>query len=1537
MKSKTNKKEKLFSDGKKKYVKFEYDFNEIEELSYEVKTICQLFEENVIKNPSHTAIDYKNKIYTYEILNKKANQLARHIRKEYKLHAKEELKPDTLIPICIGRSAEYIIGILAILKAGGAYVPINPDYPNSRIKYMLEDINSKLIITESTLACKFEIYNHLLKQIPIDILDSSTEDIHNLNIRINSSNLAYVIYTSGSTGTPKGVIAKHINVLSQVICADYFCANEFDHMAFFSDVAFDSTTFEIWGALLNGASLFIPEKLLDLLSNPLLFKETITKKKITILLLTRALFDVLYTLDETVFESLKFLLVGGEALTKNLMLKLCKSNYKPQFLINAYGPTENSTFCTTYEIKDDSFNILNSVPIGKPYSNRVGFVLDKHKQLLPVGIVGELYVGGPSLSKGYLNLKKLTDERFIPNPFINLNSIKYPKIYKTNDLVKWLPEGNLEYVGRNDFQIKLRGYRIELGEIEAKLLELSKIKHCIVILHKKEVASYLIAYYVSDDKLEDQIIRDHLASSLPEYMVPSFFIHLEILPVTTSGKLDRKALPEPIFQPEKIEYINNELQGIEKTLYVIWSKILNISNFSLDESFFHLGGSSLTAMKVRQELEDTFKIKINIVDLFQYTTIKQLANRVSELTLISENNEIFLEVENKHLIQHTIEPSIENEVIAIIGMACRIPEATNPESFWDLLLQEKSNIRDYSAEELKANQVNETLINDPAYVKRGAVLENSFSFDAEFFGYSVKDAEVMDPQQRQFLECAWEALEYSGNIPEKFAGDIGVFASQGRNYYFLKNVYSDKSSMSETKLFQAILGNEKDFLATRVSFKLNLTGPSITLQTACSSSLVSVHMACESLKARTCDMALAGGVSLFYNYGYLYQDEMIEAPDGYCRAFDAKAKGTVITSGVGVVVLKRLSDAIKDKDTIYAVIKGGAINNDGSAKMGFTAPSVKGQVAVIERAIKNAKIEPQTIRYIEAHGTGTSLGDPIEWAALHEVFQKHIKQKEFCTIGALKTNIGHTDAAAGVLGLIKVVLALKHKIIPATLNFDELNPEIASFNYLFQVSSNTCYWDSQLIPRRAAVSSFGLGGTNAHIILEEYNGKEESVNLSPFALIPFSAKNEESLSLLAKEIQKNLETSDNFNLHDFAFTAQQGRAEFKKRGYFVVKTDLKSTSIKERIAVSYICKNRYENKPEIIFILSQIKLNSAKQVIGLYKNYPIFRNSFLNCSTILYQNYNINLKNIFSENEQKFNEIYLEYSKLVNFCIQYSLSRLLIACGLEPDGFIAYGLGMYLAAALSGISSLEETLSAIISEEKKQKFITLITKKINNINIKIFSFETLDWATNEEVKNPQFWHKNIERSVFSLLDIESSKTTNHRIFVEIGSELLFDRINENEKSFINFSLNKNELLEYTFLNLMGWVWAQGLSLIWENINISAPYSKKIRIPTYCFIKNKYKITSSQKESIEVQQEKTKTSAETSLDMQLKEMWANVLGISIDEITPKSHFFDLGGDSLSFIDLFNMVKKSYLSNLKLEEIINHNEYLAMLNFLKSKIY
>jgi acyl transferase domain-containing protein len=415
------------------------------------------------------------------------------------------------------------------------------------------------------------------------------------------------------------------------------------------------------------------------------------------------------------------------------------------------------------------------------------------------------------------------------------------------------------------------------------------------------------------------------------------------------------------------------------------------------------------------------------------------------------------------------------EAVAIIGMSGRFPGARNLTEFWRNLRDGIESISFFTPEELESAGVDRDRWNRPDFVRAGGVLEGIEDFDASFFGFNPRDAELLDPQQRIFLECAWHALEDAGYNPDSYSGSIGVYAGSVLSSN-LFNILSHQELRAPLENFQTFTGNDKDHLSTRTSYKLNLKGPSITVQTACSTSLVAVSMACQSLLDHQCDMALAGGVAIRVpqGTGYLHQPGMIFSSDGHCRPFDAKADGTLFSNGVGIVVLKRLREAIADRDHIRAIIRGSSINNDGSLKAGYTAPSQDGQAEVIATAQAIAGVHPETISYIETHGTATNLGDPIEIAALTQVFRASTDNKQFCAIGSLKSNIGHMDAAAGVASLIKTVLALENKQLPPSLNFEHPNPAIDFANSPFYVNTSLKEWKSPRTLRRAGVSSFGI-------------------------------------------------------------------------------------------------------------------------------------------------------------------------------------------------------------------------------------------------------------------------------------------------------------------------------------------------------------------------------------------------------------------------------------------------------------------------------
>ncbi|MEJ1929854.1 SDR family NAD(P)-dependent oxidoreductase [Nostoc sp. NIES-2111] len=647
------------------------------------------------------------------------------------------------------------------------------------------------------------------------------------------------------------------------------------------------------------------------------------------------------------------------------------------------------------------------------------------------------------------------------------------------------------------------------------------------------------------------------------------------------------------------------------------------------------------------------------------------------------------------------------EGIAIIGMSGRFAGSKNIAEFWQNLCDGVEAISQFSDEELIAVGVDSSLLKNPHYIKAGAVLEGIDLFDAAFFGFNPKEAEMTDPQHRLFLECAWEALENAGYDVQRCESRIGVYAGASLNNYLTFSLNSDQIGSAHS--FQKLIGNDKDFLSTRVSYKLNLTGPSLTIQTACSTSLVATVLAGQSLLNYQCDMALAGGASIRVpqKTGYLHQEGGILSPDGRCRAFDAKARGTIIGNGVGVVLLKRLSDAIADGDHIYAVIKGSAINNDGSLKVGYTAPSVNGQAEAIAEAIALADVEPETITYIETHGTGTALGDPIEICALTNVFRAETEKKGFCAIGSVKTNIGHLDAAAGVTGLIKTALALKHKLIPPSLNFEQPNPEIDFANSPFYVNTKLTKWNPTSTPRRAGVSSLGIGGTNAHVILEEAPSLGEQGSRGAgeqgrnYHLLVVSAKTDSALEAATQNLVQHLKQHPDMNLADVAYTLQVGRGVFNYRRVVVCQNTQEAITALETIDPQQVLTHFEEpTERSITFMFPGQGAQYVDMGRELYQTEPTFREQVDSCCLLLELHLGLNLRSVIYPQESKRQAAaeQLKQTSLAQpalFVIEYALAQLWMSWGISPQAMIGHSIGEYVAATIAGVMSLEDALTLV--------------------------------------------------------------------------------------------------------------------------------------------------------------------------------------------------------------------------------------------------
>jgi acyl transferase domain-containing protein/acyl carrier protein len=654
--------------------------------------------------------------------------------------------------------------------------------------------------------------------------------------------------------------------------------------------------------------------------------------------------------------------------------------------------------------------------------------------------------------------------------------------------------------------------------------------------------------------------------------------------------------------------------------------------------------------------------------------------------------------------------------IAVVGMSGRFPGVASLEELWRNLRDGVESISFFSEEELIAAGVDPALVRDPAYVRARGVAEGVDRFEPAFFGFTPREAELMDPQHRMLLECAWEALEDAGVDPGRFAGRAAVYVGSGASSYLLSNLLADPEEMRRADTLQLLILNDRDFAATRLSYKLGLRGPSAAVQTACSTGLMAVHMACQSLLAGEADLAVAGGVSIGspLKEGYLYQERSISSPDGHCRSFDAAAGGSVAGSGAGLVVLKRLDDALEAGDPIRAVILGSAANNDGAAKVGFTAPSIEGQAEAIAEGLLMAGVEPDSIAYVEGHGSATALGDPIEVAALRQAFAQAGHGGGRVALGSIKSNVGHLNTAAGVAGLIRAVLALENATIPPTVGFERPNPQV-DFGP-FHVPAQALPWPEDLVPRRAGVSSFGLGGTNVHAVLEQAPERGPSGPSRPWQLLTVSARTPTALEAQASRLADRLKAGD-LELADVALTLQAGRKAFAHRRAVVCRDVADAVSaLREKRGVFGVFEG---GQRPVVFLFPGLGDHYVDMGRELYDSEPLFAAEVDRCAEILRPPLGVDVREVLfsaepraagpgerrtdlqamlrrgerSEADLRLDRT--EYAHPILFAVEYALAKLLMAWGVRPQAMIGYSLGEYVAACLSGALSLEDALALV--------------------------------------------------------------------------------------------------------------------------------------------------------------------------------------------------------------------------------------------------
>jgi amino acid adenylation domain-containing protein len=1236
------------------------------------RTLHAWFERQVKRTPDAPALTFEGRTLTYAQLNERANRLAHYLRKR-------GARPDRLVGLCLTRSLELVVGVLGILKSGAAYLPLDLSYPKERVAGILADAEAPLLLTLARDVP--ELPDHAAEIIRLDadwnaIAAESAADPAPLAV---PKNLAYVIYTSGSTGKPKGCEITHANVVRLFTATEHwFGFSPADVWTLFHSHAFDFSVWEIWGALLYGGRLVVVP--LETARSPAAFLRLLSAEQVTFLNQTPSAFRALIEADlksgAPLPLALRSIVFGGEALELQMLRPWIerRGDSEPE-LVNMYGITETTVHVTYRRILSADVEAGAGSVIGRPIPDLRVLLLDPEGELVPRGVTGEMYVGGAGVARGYLRRPELTAERFVEWPAKGASA----RLYRTGDLARRLDDGSLEYLGRIDHQVKIRGFRIETGEIEATLMREPGVRACAVIAQDDGSGEKrLVAYVVGDEPRVDVArFRAARGKTLPEYMVPAVFMPLDALPITGNGKLDRTALPKPgRLRPDIGTPFAPPADTVEARVCQAFAELLELDLIGRDDNFFALGGNSLKAVRVVAALGGD----LTVPAFFRNPTPAAIASVL--------RGEASTAIAKERFSRRTGSGS---EPVAIIAMAGRFPGASDVEMFWQNLCDGKETITFFAPDEIDPG-VPRAERDDPAYVRARGIIDGVEDFDPAFFGVTPREAELTDPQQRLFLELCWEALERGGYAADAQQGPVGVFGGVYGTSYLQRNIAAHPDRVRQLGDFQVMLGNDKDFVATRVAFRLNLTGPALSVHTACSTSLVAVCQAVAALRANQCDMALAGGAAVTCppRTGYLYQDGAMLAPDGHTRTFDAEAQGTVFSDGAAVVLLKRLGDALADGDPVYAVIRGAGLSNDGAIKASFTAPSSEGQATAIAMAIDDAEVDARSISYVEAHGTATPLGDPVELEGLTQAFRRTTADTGFCRIGSVKSNIGHVVAAAGAAGLIKTALALAHRTLPPTLHFKSPNPKIDFARSPFVPNAALTPWTADG-PLRAGVSSFGVGGTNAHVIVEEAPAREASDPAEGPQLLVLSARSPDALRASAKRLADHLAAVTESNLADVAYTLAVGRKAFAHRASVVAADAHAAIAALRELRVP----EREARASEVVFMFPGQGAYYEGMGRALYESEPVFRDALDACAAIALDELGLRLTDVmFAGDADAMNAT--ELQQPATFALEYALARLWIALGVHPAAMIGHSVGEFVAATIGGVWSLEDGLKLVI-------------------------------------------------------------------------------------------------------------------------------------------------------------------------------------------------------------------------------------------------
>lgn len=1241
------------------------------------------------KHGSNIAIICGESQLTYADLEEHSNNLARAL-----VH--RDVGPRSLIAICLDRSVDVVVAILGVWKAGAAYVPIEPSLPKDRISQMLENSRPKFIITHSVYPVHLQL-DTISEYLSIEVARQSHGVYNQTFPKVTGGDLAYVMYTSGSTGRPKGVEVTHgsiVNLLNSMK-SQPGCTKD-DRLLAITTISFDMAVPELLLPLICGATSVIARRQ-EIQDMHTLIK-MLERHLITILQGTPAIFRMLLDSGWHARPRLRQIWCGGEALPKALASRLldhCDTMW------NLYGPTEATVYASMWEVQEGQ-----EIIIGSPIPNGHLYVLDEHLSPVPFGQIGELYIGGAGVAKGYHKNDELSRTRFVPD------RAHGGSMYRTGDAARYIGPRQVSVLGRLDGQIKIRGHRVEPGDIEAAMTAMKGISAAAVIYSDDRLVGYYVRrnQHEAQDRLAeanrfDKTLRSFLVKHLPAYMIPAFFVELPTLPITPNGKVDRKALPDAVDITTNKKHESQSSQMVAKVLD-IWANVLGHRRFGIDDNFFEVGGDSLRLVRLQRQLELAFGLSISAHILFENYTVNTLVEYL-------EGSPESLNGQPQNANSQM--PSDFQERIAIVSTACRLPGGIETaEDFWQLLYTGGDVITTLPQGRWETGHAN---LDDHLKCQKGGFISPVNDFDLSFFGISPREGSQLDSAQYMMLETSWEAFERAGYTMEQLRGSqTGVFVGTSNilsHQSLNNNAVHDLESLNG----YTVTGSAAATMSGRISYHLGLQGPAMTVDTACSSSLVATHLACNALRLRECETALVGGVSLMLNPGLHIEFERLQgmSPDGRCRAFSDDAQGTGWSEGCAAVILKRLSDAQRDGDVIHGVIRGSAVNHDGRSAS-LTAPSGRAQQQLIERALAAARLHPKDIDYIEAHGTATKLGDPIEANAIAKVFGKSRGGIEPLLIGSAKSNIGHTQAAAGLFGILKVILAMKHAILPESIHIRSPTTAVDwSGSNMSPVKKRQSWNVPERALRRAGVSAFGIGGTNGHVIIEEGMSHEEVERVDEVLneALPFllSGDTDATVRAQAQRLLEHLRGETRLSqLQDIAFTLAARRSHLRKRSIVWAMDRQELSHNLQALSQNFGVQSGLEDT-------SQAGRNSSKLVMlftgqgsqwrgmgrDLYERYPVFQASLDKIAVFFSTVLEVPLLDVMWAKAGSPNEYLLsttEYAQPGIFALEASLWRLWQDWGITPDFVLGHSLGELTAAYVAGILELSDACRLVAARGK---------------------------------------------------------------------------------------------------------------------------------------------------------------------------------------------------------------------------------------------